>query len=117
MQGGSQFIRPNMKARILRLDPAGAQRSILNLWRQRMGDGIAENPHPNRRINITRYLTPLLEIGKRVALGSWPVFFHLVALSLTCHPEQSERPHNCSPRVLLSRVINVFVGGPSLRSG
>jgi len=40
-----------------------------------MRDRIAENAEPNGRIDIARYLGPLLKVGQCVALGSW-VGFH-----------------------------------------
>ena len=64
-----------MKARVLHLDLALAQGSVLYLRRERMRDRIAENPKSDRRIYIARRLGPIFKIGKCVTLGG-ALFFH-----------------------------------------
>ena len=67
-----------MKARVLHLDLALAQGSVLYLRRERMRDRIAENPKSDRRIYIARRLGPIFKIGECVTLGG-ALFFHTTA--------------------------------------
>jgi hypothetical protein len=61
-------------------------------------DRIAENAEPNGRIDIARCLGPPLEVGQRIALGGFFLFFHGIAqVSLTpCFSWVLEANHGIS---------------------
>src|SRR5581483_9131186 len=65
----SQFIRPDMETRVLSIDLAGAQRSVVHLWRERMRNRITKNPEANGRVNFARGLIPLFKVSECVPLG------------------------------------------------
>ena len=47
-----QFVRQNMEASVLHIELARLQSSVLNLRRERVRDGIAEDAETNRRIDM-----------------------------------------------------------------
>ena len=55
-----------MKARVLQLQLARLQCSILHLRRERMRDGIAENAEADLEIDMTGDILPVLKIMERV---------------------------------------------------
>jgi hypothetical protein len=108
-QSRSQFIRSDMKTRVLGVDLAGAQGGILHFRGERMGNRITKNAEANRQINVARDIIPLLKISKCVALGGLP--FHLAAF-VTVIPSEVEESRG--------RTKGSFAGSfdsASLRSG
>ena len=67
----------DMKPPVLHVDLTGAQCRVLHLRRKRMRHRIAENAEANRRIDVARDVTPVLQIGERVAAGSLFFFVHV----------------------------------------
>jgi hypothetical protein len=79
-----------MKTRVLRVNLAGAQGSILHFRRKRMRNGITKNAEANRGINVVRDIVPLLKISECVALGGLHVL-HVIPTEVRDLTEASRR--------------------------
>src|SRR5437016_5632154 len=62
-QSRSQFIRPDMKARVLSIDLAGVQSRILHFGRKRMCNWITKDAQVNGWIDVACNVTPLLKVA------------------------------------------------------
>src|SRR5436190_17257976 len=110
MQRRSQFVRPNMKARVLHVDLAMLQRGVLHLRRERMRDRIAKHTKPDWRIEITRRFSPIFEISKRVTLSRSFLFFHSEEQCRCSHSYPKNRTRSRATLQVL------FIPRPAVRS-
>ena len=75
-QRGSQFIRSNMKARVLHVDVALLEGGVLDLRREGMRDRVTKDAKADWRIDITRRFSPIFEVSERVTLCRSFLFLH-----------------------------------------